>query len=356
MTSERFFEFIRFAMAPTAEPPRHYTEEEWMELFELSSKQSLLGVTMAAVDAIPRREGPSLRIYARWAMFAEKLEKANRHFLEVSADLSSEFQAAGMRSCVLKGQGTAALYPQPLRRQSGDIDIWVEGGCDKVLSYLKGYEFGEIVYHHCDPKDLRDVKVEVHFMPSWMNSFILDRRLRKWFDAEADTQFENRSAGLGFSTPTPAFAAVFSLLHVFRHVMDEGIGLRQLMDYYYILKALPASDRAMVSATIQSLRLTRFARAVMHVMKVVFEIEDDSCFVSPDSRLGAFLLEEVMIAGNFGFYDKRNAHRRGESRVAKTLRKTRRQFRFFGLCPREVLAAPIFKFWQYCWRKRKKFL
>ncbi len=138
--------------------------------------------------------------------------------------------------------------------------------------------------------------------------------------------------------------------------MDEGVGLRQLMDYAYILKALPPEDRGEAAAVLGELRLLGFTAAVMYLMKEIFHLDDGQLITAPDARGGAFLLDEVLRGGNFGHYDERNAHGRSESRVKRTLRKTRRQLRFFSFCPRDVLAAPFFKLWQYCMRRRHGWL
>ena len=35
--------------------------------------------------------------------------------------------------------------------------------------------------------------------------------------------------------PTVEFNLIFQLTHIYAHLMNEGIGLRQLLDYYYVL-------------------------------------------------------------------------------------------------------------------------
>ena len=35
--------------------------------------------------------------------------------------------------------------------------------------------------------------------------------------------------------PTVEFNIIFQLTHIYSHLMNEGIGLRQLVDYYYVL-------------------------------------------------------------------------------------------------------------------------
>ena len=356
MTPEKYLEFLRYAVDSSTVAPSGFSPEDWEKAFKMSGKQSLLGVTFRVLDSIPRKQGPALGIYAKWALYAEKLAGTNRQHIATAAKIYESFVSDGKRACVLKGQGTGRYYPDPLSRQCGDIDIWMDGSREETLAYFKDFSPKDIVYHHFDPEGFADVPVEVHFTPTWMNGAILNRRLQEWFVSQADAQFSNYEPELGFAVPTPAFDAVFSLVHIFRHVMDEGIGFRQLMDYYYILNALPGSERPEVVRTLKSLSLGRFTAAVMFVLKEAFGLGEEKFLLPADRRYGAFLLDEVLISGNFGRYDARNAHSRCETRVGKTLRKFRRQMRFFGLCPREVVSAPFFKLWQYLWRKRNNYL
>lgn len=333
--------------------------ERWQELFEFARKQSILGVTFPFLDELPRGAGAPLNVYSRWALADERIRTVNARQIEAARELCAEFAAAGFRTCVLKGQGSASFYPEPLRRQCGDIDVWVQGTREEILSYVRPRceKMGDIVYHHCDPKGIKKgVSVEVHFTPTWMNDPVLNRRMQRWFASNADAQFSNIHPDLGFAIPTVPFATAFCVMHIFRHVMDEGIGLRQLMDLYYLLEALPAEEHAGVMSILNSLKLGRFTAALMHVITEQFPLPAGKMLTAPDERRGAFLLDEVMISGNFGKYDSRNAHAAKEGRVGKLIRKTRRQMRFFGLCPREVLAAPLFKMWQYLWRRKNKYL
>lgn len=354
--TELFFSLLDLSMGLRPEFPA-LGMDEWAKLLEMAKKQSMLGVMMEGLDALPRIGGAPLRQYSQWALATEKIEAASQRRVEASRELSERFAAAGLRSCILKGSSSAKLYPSPLRRQSGDVDIWVEGGIAKVLDFLKKEcKVKEIVYHHCDAKFFDDVPVEVHFTPSWMNSYVLNKRFQAYCSAQAEAQFSNRDEALGFSVTTPAFSAVFSMVHIWRHVMDEGVGLRQLMDYAYTLKALPQEEKSGVVTVLKDLHLLDFTAAVMYLMKDIFHLDDGQLLIAPDAKGGAFLLDEVLRGGNFGHYDERNAHGRSEGRVKRTLRKTRRQLRFFSFCPRDVLAAPFFKLWQYCMRRRHGWL
>ena len=354
-----FFELIQMAIGrreALSNPPQ--VRSEWEELCSVCAKHNMLGITFPVIDELhDTLETIPLGIYSRWAMVAEKIAKKNARLQAACKALSDRFLADGFRSCVLKGQAAAALYPDPSLRQSGDIDIWLEGERQAVVDYLRAHcEVHKVVYHHCDTKLIPDVGVEVHFTPSWMNAPCSNRRLQAWFGSIKEEQFSNYDKTLGFCVPTIRFNGVYMLVHIYRHVLEEGVGLRQLLDYYYVLKHLDDADRNAVRKDLEYLKLDKFAASVMYVLKEVFLLDDSELLYAPDKRGGSFLLEEIMLSGNFGRFDERNAHQKGEGLLAHGRRKTERGLRYLLHYPSEVISMPFYILWQYFWRRRHGYL
>lgn len=355
---EKFFGLVQMALGhQNSLPVVPASRDEWEELYAAVGKHNLLGVTFPAIDALHDTVDVPLGVYSRWAMATEKIEARNRYQRESCAKLYKGFMDHGFRSCVLKGQAAGALYPDPALRQGGDIDIWVEGERQTIVDFLRAsFSVQKVVYHHCDVKMIKGIGVEVHFTPSWMNAFCANKRLQRWFSSHSDEQFSNFSESLGFSVPTLHFNAVYFLIHIYRHVLEEGIGLRQLLDYYYLLEHLSDTDRAAVLEDLKYLKLRKFAAAVMYVLKEVFMLDDSCLLMPPDPALGSFLLDEILQSGNFGKDDPRNAHKKGEGIIAHTLRKLRRNLRFLFYFPSEVISMPLFMCWQYFWRRKHAYL
>lgn len=355
---DTFFQLIQTAIGTrdaVTDIPRE--RADWEELLKVCGEHSLMAVTFPVIDALHDTAEVPLGVYSRWALVAEKSAAKNKAHIDACRTLRERFLADGFRSCILKGQGAAALYPRPELRQSGDIDIWVEGERDKVVEYLRGHcKLKKIVYHHCDASIFKGISTEVHFTPSWMNSPRRNRRLQAYFKAVGDGQFGNYDERLGFCVPTLRFDAVYMLIHIYRHFLDEGIGLRQLLDYYFVLKALPQGERASVCDDLQELGLMEFAAGVMHILREAFLAPDDILLAAPDGKLGGFLLEEVLISGNFGRFDPRNAHAKGEGKLRHTRRKLGRSLRYLRYFPSEVLSMPVFMLWQYLWRRKNNYL
>ena len=167
------------------------------------------------------------------------LEKANVRLNDAAIQVSEWFRKKGFRTCILKGQGNALMYPNPYSRTPSDIDIWVEGGDKRVISFVRSISPHEkACYHHIEFPSYKGVEVEVHYRPSFLLCFWHNRKLQKYYERVKEEQFSHRVM-LGeqgeIAIPTVEFNLIFQLTHIFSHLMNEGIGLRQLVDYYYVL-------------------------------------------------------------------------------------------------------------------------
>lgn len=211
----------------------------------------------------------------------------------------------------------------------------------------------KVVYHHADFPKIDDVEVEVHFTPSWMNCYFTNRKLQHYFHASKTELFQqNSNSSKDIPVPTLAFNRVYILVHIYRHLFHEGIGLRQLMDYYFVLRqGFTKEECKETMHVLCSFKMKRFVGAVMWVLQEVFGMEDDYMLTKPNEREGRFLLNEVMQSGNFGQYDKSMVSKSKESDLSYGLRKIRRNFRFVWNYPTEVLWSPLFKIWHFFWRK-----
>ena len=78
----------------------------------------------------------------------------------------------------------------------------------------------------------------MHYRPSFLLCFWHNRKLQKYYERVKEEQFSHRVM-LGeqgeIAIPTAEFNLIFQLTHIYAHLMNEGIGLRQLVDYYFVL-------------------------------------------------------------------------------------------------------------------------
>lgn len=352
-----FQEFIKFSLGKGGKLSRRLTEQDWLSLYAEAQRQSLFGVFMDGVERAVALGEEKPGCLLQWIAQVMALEQRNKLLDAKAAELTRLFADDGFRSCILKGQGVAKLYPHPYRRQCGDIDIWVDGKRDEILAYLKSkYRIGSPVIHHVDASVFDGVAVEVHFVPSFAYSPFRYRKFKRFFVQYSSMQFDHYSKEYGFAFPTLEFNAVYSLMHIFHHVLHEGIGLRQLLDYYYILKANKGCNKEGTMRILASLGLSKFTAAVMYVEKTFFDLEDDCMLCSPDVSLGSFLSDEIMRSGNFGKYDERNKNVDRDNGWMVYLHNVKRNMLFLKFCPSEVLWSPIWKPCHFAWRKMKGYV
>ena len=353
-----FLELLLIAIGKRKSLSHQLSEQEWVNVYREANRQSLLGVILSGVERVCGTSSVNRPTFLmKWITQVVVLEQRNKFLDDKAIELIKIFADDGYRSCILKGQGVAKLYPDPQRRQCGDIDIWLEGERDEVLAYLKSkYLIGSPVIHHVDVTIFDNVPIEVHFIPSFAYSPFRYRRLKNFFSKKSSEQFSNYSEEYGFVLPTIEFNAVYFLLHIFHHVLHEGIGLRQLLDYYYILQRLEKKQKIEVFTTLRWMGLAKFTAAVMFVEKAFFELEEEYFLCAPNVSLGKVLYKEILLSGNFGQHDERNQKVNRDSNYRAYLHNIKRNMLFLKFCPSEVLWAPIWKPCHFLWRKAKGYI
>ena len=267
-----FLELIQIALANRNSFNRLPSDIEWKNLYEVACKQSLAGVLLDGVNRLIESGScpkPPMNVLYEWIGLQQHTVAHNKLQNQRTKDLCELFKEHGYRSCVLKGQGTALYYDHPEYRQCGDIDIWVDGDRDEILRFAKSknYHVGHIDIKHSDIDFFKDVPVEVHFMPSWMYNPSTNKKLQKFFEEQSEKQFGNIDAKVGFTHTTIEFDLVFSIVHIYRHIFSEGIGLRQLMDYYYILTHSAIEQRTQAFDVLVSLKMGALVGGIMWILK-----------------------------------------------------------------------------------------
>ena len=369
-----FFDFLRFCIGSAKEIPGSLKEVDWKELYAIAKKQALLGVLFYGIRRLPKELAPEQKLLMQWMVMAEQIRKQNIRLFQDSVKVCQNFENEGFANCILKGQGNALLYPDPYMRTPGDIDIYLAGGRKRVMQYINKVCPNQVMrYHHVDFPVMKTA-IEVHFTPSYMFFPIHNSRMQKWFKEVMGEQCNHRVSlpdGYGeIHVPQVSFNVIYILSHLYRHIFTEGIGLRQLLDYYFVLlkwhtdltnltnsnNSLPQmtqinTDLDALRHELKYLGLWKFAQAVMFVMKEVFGLSEDRMIVPMDEREGRFLLAEIMRGGNFGQYDDRMGSKVGESKIHRYFRMNLRNLRFVKHYPTEALSEPLFRTWFALWKK-----
>ena len=349
---ELFFQLIQVAIGTRICLSRTPDENEWGELYGMAKKQSLVGVCFAGVQNLTINH-PSSTIHLsellrlQWMGMTVKIQQRNELMNGYTRNALEYFRDKGFACCVLKGQGIAKLYHDLADlRQSGDVDVWLD--CSRKQLYeLSRKELGKVegkTYHHIHYDMYKETEVEAHIYPSFLSSPRRNRALHEFCEL-------NKPKTGGEDTPSLAFNRVFILLHCYRHFCGHGIGLRQLLDYYFVLCTSYQNEDEYESLKTESMMwidrmgMSKFCKATMWLMKTVFGLTDEYLLGEPDPENGRFLLEEVMRCGNFGHGDER--YRISNRAWKRYLYHIKRDICTMRICPHESLWDPVFSMSQF---------
>ena len=314
-----FLELVRVAIGTQETLTRVPSAEELKQLYDMAKKQSLVGICFAGIQHL-NSLNPSLLSqlpevdYLRWMGMAAKIQQRNEVVNRQCVELQAKLADDGFRSCILKGQGNFSNYGNlGMLRQSGDIDILVEGGFEKINSFIQAnWPTNDINDHHIHAEIFPDTEVEVHYYPFVLNNPFRNKVLKRFFVERESSQFSHQVKLPDGSTIIAAdnsFNLIFQLVHIFHHLFTEGIGLRQLMDYNFVVKREMEVENGLsvqeVKKVTSDIGLNRFASALMWVLGHVFGLEERCMPWNPNEKDGSFFLNEIMRSGNFGHHDER---------------------------------------------------
>ena len=242
-----FFAFLRYCLGYKGDMSRVVASMDWQMLYSFASKQALLGLCFDGIERLGEEYPEDLKrnpigreLLMNWMGKAQQIRRQNMKVNAVASKLFSMLREDGMRCCVLKGQGNALMYPNPYSRTPGDIDVWIDASRERIMEYAqKKFELEDDIRLQHLETSLDGVPVELHFFPCSMNNPIYHARLQKWFRRNADLQCSHIVGlpdGAGdIAIPTTAFNVVYQLTHLYHHFFDEGIGMRQIIDYFLVV-------------------------------------------------------------------------------------------------------------------------
>lgn len=380
-----FFELLQVALGNRERLSSVPSTKEWAEIYGESERQAVTGILLHGIERLPAEQRPPQVLLLQWIGLGQVIEQRNRVMDMRCLELLRKLNDYGLRGTLLKGQGIAKIYRndnvdlddddnqefedsriKPTKadktdslaalRQPGDIDVYVDCGLKGALKFAKSTGQNDIEwdYKHLHLNIWDDTEVEMHYRVEVLLNLWKNRRLQKWFKKHENEIFNlndnlNRKTN-GFVTPTVEFNVFYILLHIYRHFLYEGVGLRQIVDYYFVLRKVQGS-RFKVQEYIDAVRefgMEKFAKGLMWVMKEALGMPREWMLWEPDQKEGEYILKQVMTGGNFGHHDKRLNHGGGKLGAVKAI--LTHNFHLVTHYPSDVIWAPVWIVWHKLWK------
>ena len=353
------YKFLRFSLgieSPDAEDKEWLNKLNGQKLFDFARRQSLLGIFFDGIARLKGKHDIDRMTLLKWYATAETIKKKNELLFDKSAEIHQQIKGIGFDNVILKGQGNAILYPNVWSRSSGDIDVWVNCSRKELrrIAYALARNNGAIGEESLNHIEMRvdNIAVELHATPAILCNFLHNRWLQKWIADTAPTQWENIEWTPGeekyFAAPTITFNLVYQLIHLYHHYFFEGVSLKQIVDYYFVLKAARKNNLQLdeTITTIKTLGIYGFAGAVMYVLQEVLGLEQKDAIVPADKKKGEALLNEIEHNDPQANAFRKNMLKHNTDRLKRDMMLLRHY-------PQEALCEPLFRIYHYLWRMRK---
>ena len=365
--SSAIFLFLRYSLGDKVDMSIVVANIDWQQLYSFATKQTIIGICFDGIKRLSEEYPEELKknpieraLLMTWMGVSQQIRRQNMKVNGVAAKLYSMLREDGLRCCILKGQGNALMYSKPYSRTPGDIDVWIYANRERIMEYaLKKFELGDDIRLQHIETSLDGVPVELHFFPCSMNNPFYHAKLQKWFKRNADLQCSNVVSlpdGIGeIAIPTTAFNVIYQLTHLYHHFFDEGMGMRQIIDYYYVVNN---DELLVIRDTLQRelkyLGLWKFAGAMMYVLHEALGLSEEKMIAPMDEKRGELLLAEILEGGNFGRHFTKYGGFTHQSMGKKYFLKIWRNMHFVRYYPAEALSEPIFRTWHFFWRLKHK--
>ena len=312
-------------------PPINYSQ-----LIKLAEKQTVTPLVLQVLERkqvdLPKEERRQMLIYT------QKSVKHNRKLNQEIGALVTLFQQHGIDYVVVKGQVLAVCYAHPVLRQGGDIDFYCDGQTfGKAWQLLKA-KWGVKVH---------DEKVETYEF--YRDDVLLEmhQRLLHFYNQRKDAYWEKllretprvtvAIEGYEVKTLHPTVHSLYVFLHLWHHLVELGVGLRQFCDLAMMLHHHRQDiNHEEVRTHLQELGLEKAYRACGSILvdHLGLPAEDFPYqLTAQDRKYTQRILDVVFYRGNMGHYHRVGGVRGWKHVVEAIVIKVSHFVKFYSLAP-----------------------
>ncbi|WP_282918306.1 nucleotidyltransferase domain-containing protein [Porphyromonas macacae] len=332
---------------------REMDERKWQDLIQLTKKQRVIGLISDAIQTLPKERQPPKAIRIKLLLLTEKIEEANLSLNKKLIKISEEYNRKEFKFALLKGQGNAVFYPNPLHRTSGDIDLYLyrKDDYERAKKWIRNRNFSHDLesIHHIGFV-YESAHIENHRYVTYFTKKKYDRLLACAINRiiENDAFEWIRIENTPIRVLPVEFNAFYIYLHLFHHFISNGIGFRQVCDWLLILSEKDSridkkrfTELAEQFDLLKAMQTTAYACIkYLGTKPEIFPFE-----LKQDTKYTDLLITDILEGGHFGYH--RNGMEKKRSLWAgRWFRYTvavKRAFKFGFIAPSHIFLVPLSK-------------
>ena len=281
-----------------------YVDEEvdWKAVFDECKAQSVVSL---AFSALPKDEVPQ-NVYAHWKALVNENLAVNSKISYAHTMLNELLNQAKIPYVILKGCASAEYYDDPLLRTMGDVDFYVPPAyfekADKLL-LQNGFKSNEIDHEYEKAYTKDDVIFELHNTVNGVPGGKVGLKIQHYFDDVFEKAELKRFDLSEYYSPSPFHHGLVMLLHVARHMITGGIGLRHFCDWTVFVDKVGDGFAPMFEEKLKQVGLWRFAQIMTQFCTAYLGLKTQTWAGNIDKKLLNDLKNDIFAGGNFGHKD-----------------------------------------------------
>ena len=275
---------------------------DWKAAFDECKAQSVVSL---AFSALPKDEVPKT-IYAHWKALVNENLAVNSKISYAHTMLNELMNQAKIPYVILKGCASAEYYNDPLLRTMGDVDFYVPPEyfekADKLL-LQNGFKSNEIDHEYEKAYTKDDVIFELHNTVNGVPGGKVGLKIQHYFDDVFEKAELKRFDLAEYYSPSPFHHGLVMLLHVARHMVTGGIGLRHFCDWAVFVNKVGDGFAPMFEEKLKQVGLWRFAQIMTQFCTAYLGLKTQTWAGNIDKKLLNDLKNDIFAGGNFGHKD-----------------------------------------------------
>ena len=284
---EAFLKMLRNALwNRPIEGWKKLSPEQWKELVALAKAHTLAGTLSDALNSLPEDCDAPSEVLDPWLVEVQRTEEAYALHSKIVGMQRRTWEERGLKALLLKGLDSAAMYSVPEHRTCGDID-WYFGSAEDWKTA------NEIAAGNGCKLEM-DSDGDVHYT---LSGVVVEHH-RRWNDASSARA---RRVIDALPPETPEAQLIMRNVHILKHVMVGGIGLRQLCDLAMAYRHFDGQyDPASLTGKLREAGLGKWNGLLNAFLVQVIGCE----YIDKDDKVPAadleWLVRVVLDDGNFG--------------------------------------------------------
>lgn len=305
----------------------------------LAKDQTVVGLVFNVLKDVKIEGTLNKSLVFKTIGLTEQIKHQNAIINKELCDFAQRSQQAGLKYLVVKGQTLGCLYANPELRSSGDIDFLVPDISSYLSEVFPDVQFPATMKEKELGFEYNHVTYELH---TRLIDFGCKKHQKVWETLIAEEWGKNYFVeidGVKVRTLSPTINAVYLFLHLYFHLIREGVSLRQFCDWAIMLHHYKDEiDRNALKEILHQLDMIRGYKAFGTILVDELGLPEEEFPLSltdGDRRMKDKILEDIFQGGNFGKHNHKAKSALGFK--FETFRMAvNNSIRYYNLAPSEM--------------------